>query len=146
MNLPFITNTVADTNTWLREIAGEIERPGDYQAAYHTLRAVLHTVRDTLVPEETMNLSAELTPLLRGILFEGYRLAGKPEPKRSLDIFLQAVDEHLLRYNEIDIDPEAACRAVFAQLEKHLAAGQSNHVRHMLNHEVQDLWPAATVK
>ena len=51
-----------------------------------------------------------------------------------------------LRPSEPYLESSNPPAARFAQLEKHLAAGQSNHVRHMLNHEVQDLWPAATVK
>ncbi|MEX2577634.1 MAG: DUF2267 domain-containing protein [Verrucomicrobiales bacterium] len=143
MKIPVIDHTVNETHVWLRDTAEEIGRPGDYQTAYHALRSVLHTVRDTLVPDELMDFSSGLTPLIRGFLFEGYHLSGKPEPKRSLDAFMQAVEEALQRDDETDVDAETASKAVFSQLEKHLAEGQARHVREMLHGEIQELWPAA---
>lgn len=143
MKIPIIDHTVNETYLWLRGTAEDIGRPGDYQTAYHALRAVLHTVRDTLVPDELMHLSSELTPLIRGFMFEGYHLAGKPEPKRSRTAYLQAVNEALQRDVETDVDAETASKAVFRQLAKHLDEGQARHVRQMLHGEVQEMWPSA---
>lgn len=143
MKIPIIDHTVNETNVWLRQTAEEIGRPEDYQTAYHALRSVLHTVRDALVPDELMDLSSGLTPLLRGFLFEGYHLSGKPEPKRSLQAFLGAVEERLQRDGETNIDAGAASKAVFRLLERHLDEGQARHVRGMLHREVQGIWPSA---
>ncbi|HET6467829.1 MAG TPA: DUF2267 domain-containing protein [Geminicoccaceae bacterium] len=135
--LEVFDTTVQRTNIWLNEIAAQIGP--DRQRAYHVLRAVLHALRDRLTPDEAAHLSAQLPMLVRGLFFEGWHPAHKPDKDRSEEDFL-----HRVRAGMTGIQPinaEAAATAVFRVVARHVTAGESAHVRDMLPKEVRRLWP-----
>lgn len=59
-------------NEWLFEVASEMGVPGKTDLAYLVLKAVLHSIRDTLDLQEIFNLSSYLPVYVRGIYFEGF--------------------------------------------------------------------------
>ena len=129
-----------DAERWLIDIAERLQRPGELRDAYHALRAVLHPLRDNLIPDEAMDLANQLPVLVRGIYFEDYRLAGRPVTHRTRDAFLEAVARQLEIEGPVKIEVERCANAVFATLGKHLDSGQAEQVRNMLYKDVQALW------
>ncbi|MEX1082156.1 MAG: DUF2267 domain-containing protein [Halofilum sp. (in: g-proteobacteria)] len=137
-----IDRTVQETEAWLKEIAHAMGTE-DRQVAYHALRGTLFTVRDRLEPGETVDLSAQLPLLVRGIFYEGYHYGGKPENYRSRDEFLSRVGKD---FEKLDYDdPETAARAVFTVLGRHISDGEIRKVQHMLPDDVRELWPEESV-
>jgi len=130
-----------ETHLWLKEIAEHMGEPGDQNLAYHALRSVIRVARDALISDEALDLSSQLPTFLRGVYFEGYRLANKPIPLRSKEAFLEAVRKQTEGEASDDTDPEVAAKAVFTVLAEKLSAGQANQVKEMLHKEVQELWP-----
>lgn len=129
-----------DAFVWLHQIADGLNRDDDLRSAYHALRAVLHTLRDTLAPDEAMDLASQLPTLIRGIYFEGYHLADKPVVHRGRQDFVLAVDALLTGEGSYTVDPERCVMVVFDTLSEHLSEGQVVHARGMLHKEVQELW------
>lgn len=129
--------TIQLTHVWLRDI-GETIGP-DRQRQYHALRAVLFALRDRLDIHEAFDLSAQMPMLVRGIFWEGYRPAHKPESYRSREEFLQAVS----RGADVSppLDPEDSARAVFATIARHVRPGEVEQVRHLLPEPVRTLFP-----
>jgi uncharacterized protein (DUF2267 family) len=140
LGLPVLDRTVSDTNVWLRDIAEAMNHP-DRQIAYHALRGVLFALRDRLVIDEALHLSSQLPLLIRGIYFEGYRTAGKPEDY-DREGFVERVSKELQQAG--GADPEAAVRAVFDVLSQHIDEGEARHTREMLPKNLQALWPQET--
>jgi uncharacterized protein (DUF2267 family) len=137
--LEVFDRTLQTTNIWLNEIA---EKTGpDKQRAYHGMRAVLFALRDRLTIEEAFHLSAELPLIIRGIFWEGYRPVHKPERYRSLEEFLEKVNEGV--GNAAPMNPEDTARAVFAVLDKHVPQGEMEDVKQMLPKDVRNLFPGA---
>ena len=131
--------TLQKTHLWLKDI-GEAEGIGpDRQRQYHALRSVLFALRDRLTIEEAFHLSSHLPILVRGVYWESYRPAGKPEKYRSRDEFLERVQQHLQLTPPIN--PEDAARAVFAAIAAHVSAGEVEEVRQMVPEEVRTLFP-----
>jgi uncharacterized protein (DUF2267 family) len=84
-----INSSVQKTYEWLVDMEGEL-LTADRQIAYHALRSVLHALRDRLSPNEASDLAAQLPTYLRGVFYEGWKPANKPE-KFNLDEFLNRV-------------------------------------------------------
>lgn len=135
--LEVFDKTLQTTNTWLKEIGEQIGP--DRQRCYQALRAVLFSLRDRLTPDEAAQLAAQLPMLVRGIYYEGYRPAGKPERIRSRDEFLQKIGEHLEQTRPLGADE--AARAVFKVLDHYLDPGEMADVKQSLPQEIRTLFP-----
>ncbi|KRQ08322.1 DUF2267 domain-containing protein [Bradyrhizobium manausense] len=135
--LDVFDETIHKTNSWLKEIAQQLglERRG----AYQVLRAVLHCLRDRLTVNEAADLGDQLPMLVRGIYYEGWHPAGKPEKIRSLEDFLDAITSRL--QPQQPVDTEDAARAVFRTLEHQVSAGEIRQVIDTLPKTIRALWP-----
>jgi uncharacterized protein (DUF2267 family) len=135
--LEVFDETIHKTNSWLKEIAQQLglERRG----AYQVLRAVLPCLRDRLTVNEAADLGDQLPMLVRGIYYEAWHPAGKPEKIRSSDDFLDAITSRLPPQQLVDT--ESAARAVFRTLENHVSPGEIRDVIDTLPKEIRALWP-----
>lgn len=131
-------STLETTNLWLSEI---MNRMGwkDRHAAYHALRAVLHVLRDRLTIDEAAALGAQLPMLVRGIYYEGWHAAGKPNKERTKEEFLSHVREFFTKTPEIDVE-EIVC-AVLHVLAQHVSPGEVRSLEHVLPPELRTLFP-----
>jgi uncharacterized protein (DUF2267 family) len=136
--LEVFDTTLQKTNAWLADLMAELKIE-NRKAAYQTLRAVLHALRDRLTPEEVADLSAGMPMLVRGIFFEGWRPGRARAVERSQEAFLQQIQ------NGYDGRPYAAAKemaeAVFVVLSCRIPAGEISDVRRMLPASIRDLWP-----
>jgi uncharacterized protein (DUF2267 family) len=136
--LEVFDETIQKTNLWLKEIAEAVG--SDRHRAYQALRAVLQGLRDRLPINEAAQLGDQLPMLIRGIYYEGWHPAGKPERIRSREEFLERVGSHFGKVLPVDL--ENAVRAVFKVLENHVSAGEIHDVLQVLPLELRTLWPA----
>jgi uncharacterized protein (DUF2267 family) len=81
------------------------------------LRAVLHTLRDRLPVNEAAHLGAQLPMLIRGIYYEGWTPADKPE-KMHRDEFLARI--HAQFRDDPAIDPVRVAQAVLEVISAEL--------------------------
>jgi uncharacterized protein (DUF2267 family) len=132
-----LETTIQKTNEWINEISEEIGCM-DKEEAYLALSSTLHALRDRLMPEEAVDLGAQLPMLIRGIYYEGYTMSGKPLRIRSKDDFIALVGRELRRNPEID--PEEAAEGVFAVLEKKISKGEIKDIKSQLPRDVKELW------
>jgi uncharacterized protein (DUF2267 family) len=129
--------TCQKTQDWLRELQ-ELGHFRDEAQSYSVLRAVLHALRDRLMPDEAAHLGAELPMLIRGLYYEGWKPAATPHRGRTLEDFFGEVEQQM-RFN-VDIAPQHAVSAVFALLDRKISAGEVEDVRDMLPAAVRALW------
>ena len=135
--LEVFDETLHKTNMWLKEI--EHALGSDRRSAYQALRAVLHCLRDRLPVHEAAQLGDQLPMLVRGIYYEAWHPAGKPERIRSREEFLAWINAQLPKTKPID--PKDAVRAVFQVLEKHVSWGEIRDVMQSLPEDIRALWP-----
>jgi uncharacterized protein (DUF2267 family) len=139
-HLPVLDHTIQVTNVWLKKLEEE-HHLGSRHHAYSALRAVLHTLRDRLTPEQAVHLGAQLPILVRGIYYEGWHLGAKPSALRHLDEFLARVAAELPP--QFPRDSLGVTKAVFDLLWKELDPGETAKIIASLPPALQNLWPTA---
>lgn len=122
-------STLQSSERWLAQLMKSLGTD-DAQLACRVLRATLHLLRDRLIPEEAVQLGAQLPTLLRGLYYEGW-VPDRTPRKLGLEEFLDEVNRRAQDSNP-DADPEPAVRAVLATLADHVSPGEMADVRGML--------------
>ena len=135
--LPVFDTTVQETNLWLKAIMEGLHTD-DRHLAYVALRATLHALRDRLGPENAVHLAAQLPMLVRGLYYEGWRLAASQSKERTRADFLEHLRSELPRGSAID--PNVAVRAVFGVMWEKLDLGEVGKVIDRLPEELKELW------
>lgn len=110
----------------------------DREKVYFALVATLHALRDCLPPHEAAFLGDHLPVLLRGLYFEGWRLA-KYSALKSRDAFLERIREGVHR--DPGIDAEHVARVALALLAERLPASELEDVRAVTPKDLRALWP-----
>jgi uncharacterized protein (DUF2267 family) len=136
--VPSLEHAVQETNTWLKALTEHLHLDDRHQA-YNALRAVLHSLRDRLTPEMAVHLGAQLPPLVRGIYYEGWHMAGKPTKDRSVQEFADHVRERLPP--RFPMDPVTVSKGVFKLLWEKLDPGESAKIIEHLPMPLRVLWP-----
>ncbi|WP_011582839.1 MULTISPECIES: DUF2267 domain-containing protein [Chelativorans] len=135
--LDVLDKSIQTTHIWLNEIMAE--HGDDRQVAWHILGAVLRALRDRLPAELAAHLAAELPLVVRGLYYDQYEPSKQPDVTRSLDDFLERVQEGLRMIRPVD--SRDATRTVFKVIAHHVDLGQSAKVRDALPKDIQALWP-----
>jgi uncharacterized protein (DUF2267 family) len=130
-----VERTVHKTNEWLKELA-EALGSDDRDEAWRVLRGYLHVLRDRLTMDESAQLAAEFTHLVRGVFYEGFDPGHQPAKYRDRETFLTLIADtaQLPGHDEAalaaaactrvmqDHIPEGAAEDVFAQLPSDIRA------------------------
>lgn len=117
--------SVEKTRQWIEETAVELEID-DRRAAYLTLKAVLHAVRDRIAANEAGLLAAELPDLLRWAFYEHWDPSSVPVTYRDRDEFARRVAAEAGLAGTMEASFAVAC--VMRVLCRHLSEGEIDHV------------------
>lgn len=132
-----LAQLIQSCEIWLRDME---ERPQisdeDVQVI---LRAVLHTLRDRLPPEDSQHLSAHLPVLVRTIYVDGWSPAKTARPADSEE-FYERMRERLAGACA-DIEDRNLSRYVFCLLNHYIPPHQAERVRRHLPQDLQAQWP-----
>jgi uncharacterized protein (DUF2267 family) len=128
--------SVNTAREWIAETATELGTD-DHRAAYRTLKAVLHAVRDRITVDEAAQLAAQLPELIRGAYYEDWVPSRVPETYRTRDEFLRRISRDARLTGQTDASFAAV--AVFAVLSRHVSAGELADVMHCLPAELREL-------
>ena len=93
---------------------------------------MLHVLRNRLTPEQAVHLGAQLPLLVRGIFYDGWRIAGKPSDERQPVEFATLV--------AADLPPSLARE--FGLPEKELDRDETDRIMATLPHPLRVRWPA----
>jgi uncharacterized protein (DUF2267 family) len=135
--LEVFDRTLHTTNTWLDEISAEIGP--DRHLAWHVLGAVLRSIRDEMLVEQSAHFAAQLPLLVRGAYFDQYRPSAQPTAARSHEEFIAKIQHDLDGARPVNAEHAAA--AVMRTLNRHITEGQVKKVRDSLPKGVRAMWP-----
>ena len=134
--LDVFERSVHKSNEWLDELMRRLGTE-DRRYAYRVLRGYFQVLRDRLTVDEAAHLAAQLSPLLRGVFYEGWDPSGTPETYRDRDTFLSrlAGAAQLAGPTEASIAAEAATDV----LRSHVTEGEVDNVLHVLPSAVRQV-------
>ena len=135
--LDSLDKTVHKTNEWLSGIMHDMPTESRREA-YVALRSVLHALRDRLPLPIVVSFGAQLPLLVRGIYYDGWHPDGKGLHLRSVEEFLALIERDIPPGSPVE--SEAAVRAVFGVIERHLDPSETTKVIHVLPKAIQQLW------
>lgn len=136
--LDVFERTIHKSNQWLSDLTEELHTD-DRKYAYRVLRATLHALRDRLIPDEAVDLAAQLPLLVRGFYYEGWKPSATPTDD-DLQAFYDRIVEDMRDQPGVP-DPERWTRAVFAVLTEHVDPGEVGNVKGLLPAGFENLWP-----
>jgi uncharacterized protein (DUF2267 family) len=136
--LEVFDKSLQTTNIWLKEIMQSEAVGPDRQVAWRVLGAVLHTLRDRLSVEQVAHLGAELPIVVRGLYYDQWHPAGKPDRERRAEEFVARVNMGL--HNIRPVDPDEATRVVFRVMSRHVSRGRIDKIRQSLPEDIRRLW------
>ena len=131
--------TLQESYGWLKAIMERLHT-SDRHLAYLLLRATLHALRDRVGPENAVHFGAQLPMLLRGLLFEGWHLAGTPTGEDRKPEFLERVRAQLPA--NLAGDAERGVLAVLEVVCDKVDAGEARKLVKVLPPDLRGLWPA----
>lgn len=131
---------------FIHEVANELNTD-DLDKAGRILITVLHTLRDRILPQESLDLIAQLPVYIRAAYTDGWRLSDKVERSHTREGFFNNVKKHAVAgINTTDFDDdedvEAKVRAVFRVLERHVPEGEVAHLKSQLPEPIAELLEA----
>lgn len=119
---------VQDGERFVHEVAHELGVSDDKAKGGRVLRAVFHAFRNRVTPNESLQFISQLPMLIKAIYVDGWRFSDESRRLRHLGDFIEAVREAGGRgtTNDFvtDYEVEAAIRAVFRVVGKHVSEGE----------------------
>jgi uncharacterized protein (DUF2267 family) len=135
--LDVFDTTVQQTNLWLKDIMSRIETT-DRHLAYQILRATLHMIRDRVGPEHAVHFGAQLPMLIRGLYYEGWRIADTPTRTRILEDFLDDIESEARR--DLGADRKEIIKAVFQVIASRIDPGEVDKLIKVFPENLRSLW------
>jgi uncharacterized protein (DUF2267 family) len=92
-----INKYAEEANHFFKDVARELDNPGDINHASRVTTTVLHTIRDRITPEESMHLISQLPVILKGIYVDGWKITKKQSKSDTLEEFLNEIRQHAVK-------------------------------------------------
>ncbi|MFG2054669.1 DUF2267 domain-containing protein [Micromonospora sp. NPDC048930] len=131
--------SVEKTNLILKDIEQAFGWPKSQRnQSYCALRTVLHLLRDRMPVQESVEFSAQLPLLLRGIYFDGWKPMDVPV-KLSRDDFLLEVRQRFPY--DVDASMHRVVQVVLDALSRHVTRGAWGDVKDNMPQDLVNVFP-----
>lgn len=124
---------------WLNDITDHIGP--DKHCAYRALHAVLHVIRDRLSVEQAVQLSSQLPLFIKGMYFDQWHPAGKPEKYRTADELCERISTEMKGARKVN--PRLAAMAVMKAMSTHISRGEIEKIKGSMPGHIRALWDEA---
>ncbi|MFV2103186.1 DUF2267 domain-containing protein [Micromonospora sp. LOL_024] len=134
-----IESSMDKTNLILKDIEQAYGWPkAQRNQSYAALRTVLHLLRDRMPVQESVEFSAQLPMVVRGIYFEGWQPQDVPI-KLNRDDFLYEVRQGFPY--DVAGGPERIVRVVLDVLRRHITQGEWDDVKTTMPADLARIMP-----
>ncbi|MFP4089479.1 MAG: DUF2267 domain-containing protein [Cyclobacteriaceae bacterium] len=111
------------------------------------LKGILHTLRDNMQVGEAINALAQMPLFLKGIFVDEWKYSAEPEKLRSLNKYVEAVQnrKEIVEFKDLP-DEEAvihASKEVISLLSEYLSEGQMEHIKSNMHKDLHFIFDEA---
>lgn len=132
----------SEGNAFLKKLAVELKVNDDTEKAGRILKAILHTLRNHLSVEESVQLLAQFPMFLKAVYVDSWSLK-KHERVKHLEDFIREIKREDGRSAngdfENDEDVKHAIAAIFISLRQYISDGEMHDIAAQLPADLKDL-------
>ena len=129
-------------NAFVNNLADKLGHPRETGRTGILLRAVLHTLRDRITVEESLNMISQFPAFIKAIYAENWKAREKPLQIRTVGEFCEQVKEHQSMYGEQEFDwnksTEELVGIVLESLSDYVTEGEAGNVIAQLPEEMKE--------
>jgi uncharacterized protein (DUF2267 family) len=134
-----IESSMDKTNLILKDIEQAYGWPKEQRnQSYAALRTVLHLLRDRMPVQESVEFSAQLPIVVRGVYFDGWRPQDVPI-KLNREDFLYEVRQGFPY--DVEGGPERVVQVVLDTLRRHITQGEWDDVKDTMPADLARIMP-----
>lgn len=140
-----INRYATEATEFLSKVAKELNNGNDLNHAGRVTVSVLHTLRDSISPDESMHLISQLPMILKGIYVDGWDFSKRMTKKDSIEDFLDYLRLQNLTADRDFADNEQGeenVRAVLRVMRQYVSDGEIRHIKQQLPEPVAALFDA----
>lgn len=132
-------------NTFINQLAQNLGHTSEQDRGQVTriLKAVMHTLRDSMNFQENLHVIAQLPMALKAVWVDQWQYKETPHRPRSVEEFEDIVKSYQRLYGEQNFDwqkgTDEIVRITIESLKQYLTTGEAIHVMGQLPKEVQEL-------
>ena len=130
-------------NTFINNLAKELEHPEETGRTGMVLRAVLHSLRERITMSESLHLLSQLPMFLKAIYADNWKFREKPLRINTKDEFITEVEDYQKQFGEQDFNweksTEEIIKIVFRTLDTYVSKGEFQDITDQLPKELKDL-------
>lgn len=132
-------------NTFLNKLGDELGHPGEQDRAQvaRLLKAVMHTLRDSLEFHENLHVIAQLPMALKAVWVDQWDYKEKPHRPQNMEALEEIVKNYQKLYGEQNFNwnksTDELMRITVGSLKEYLTTGEAIHVMGQLPKEVQSI-------
>ena len=138
-----------EANEYINELSADLGHPQERDRVAILLKAVLHTIRDSITISESFHVMSQLPTFLKGVYVEHWKYTDKPRRYASLEEFKEAIKQEQALHGETQFDWKTSTEKLVSQIltslgTRYLSEGQLSHIADQLPAPVKPLIPVDT--
>ncbi len=130
-------------NTFVHNLAKDLDHPDEIGRTGMILRAVLHSLRERITISESLHLLSQLPMFLKAIYVDNWKYREKPLRLNTKQDFISEVEEHQKQFGEQEFNwkksTEEIIRIVFKSLDTYVSQGEFQDITDQLPKDLKDL-------
>ncbi len=131
-------------NQFINSLAARLGHPDETARTGIILRAVLHTIRDRLTINESLDFMTQLPMFIKGVYVDNWKYRERPAQITTVEEFKEEVKKYQDQYGEYRFDwnnsTEEIILAVLDELSKYTSAGEARHIIAQLPEGLKDFF------
>lgn len=133
-----------EAHEYINELARDLGHPEEKERTLIIWRSVMHTLRDRIHMGESLQVTAPLPMIMKGIYIEDWKYTEKP-PRDfdTMEEFEECVKEEQRRYGEQDFPWSKSTDEIISitinSLRRYMNEGQLQHIKDQLPKDIKEV-------